>query len=551
MDGGQRQAEMADQIKRQVKARAPFRLRDAAAPASVHLEARTGPTASEEAMSDISPVHDAVSNNSDPSVMRHNIDENGRRSPSSLDAYLRTPLGRGCLQVNKFFGIEPMTDRSDVVLTHFLDYVFPYLFPCYRPPPLEGGRSWMFEFSLSSVVMRQAAISQSSYFLALAQEADNQKSTWDALLTQTNEGFGGLRMALHIMDHSDISEHAHGAVRILACILHWQHFEIAVLSFDNWQTHLSACISLFEGLMKTANVLEPTCPSSSYTGVLSSLGPPKIVPSVKDLEVPSAEQAAFRFSTTLLLFDDIIASTVLRQAPRLYHYHRSLLGRSGIPPVLELDTIIGCQNWVMISIGEISALDAWKKDHQLTGSLDVMELVQRATTIKSFLKSNLTHYETSEIQSPNKETVRLGLPELDSFGSSTLLADQKVFISKVWAHAALLYLHIVVSGWQPANTGIQEHVGEVIELLHHRFPQNTVVRTMMWPFCVAGCLAEPALRDRFRVLVDALRPSSLFRTACTALEIMEDIWREGQSGDAANHDLATLFTRQDIRILLV
>ena len=80
----------------------------------------------------------------------------------------------------------------------------------------------------------------------------------------------------------------------------------------------------------------------------------------------------------MLLFDDIIASTALQERPQLYEFHGSLLRKcDGMVggPCINLETLIGCQNWVFQQIGEIAALDAWKRDCQNVGSLDIVELV--------------------------------------------------------------------------------------------------------------------------------------------------------------------------------
>ena len=45
---------------------------------------------------------------------------------------------------------------------------------------------------------------------------------WETVLAQTREAFGVLRQALQVIDGSNITEHLHGAVRILASIMQVQ-----------------------------------------------------------------------------------------------------------------------------------------------------------------------------------------------------------------------------------------------------------------------------------------------------------------------------------------
>lgn len=67
----------------------------------------------------------------------------------------------------------------------------------------------------------------------------------------------------------------------------------------------------------------------------------------------------------------------------------SLRARSSAPPIC-LESVVGCHYLILLQLGDISTLDAWKKRGTEAGSLDVMALVQRATTaIKSSLLTQL------------------------------------------------------------------------------------------------------------------------------------------------------------------
>ncbi|KAF2499259.1 hypothetical protein BU16DRAFT_503288 [Lophium mytilinum] len=435
--------------------------------------------------------------------------------------------------------------RSDtILLTFYLEHLLPFLFPFYRPSLLEGGRSWIFEMMISSPVVRQATLCQSSYFFSLAKGTANRDAIWDEVLTQTTNAFGVLRQALQVIDSSGVADHLHGAVRVMASIMQMQRFEIAVLSFHNWQTHLNAALVLFKQLLDSA--VESREPSSSFEAVMSRLGPSSSLswswPSQSD-QVPSAEQAAFRFSSTLVILDDTIASTARQEQPRLYEYHRSLLGGiEGIDnPPINLEAVVGLKNWTLLQIGEIAALEAWKRRCRTAGNLDVVELVRRATAIRESLVAHLMRLET---ETPTIPTGNINL--LDMF---TPPPSQCSLVSRVWAHAALIYLSIVVSGWQPTSVDVRYHVSRVIELLK-RQKSPALLRTMVWPFCVAGCLADPAQEAHFREMVEVLQPPSIFGTVHKALEIMEDVWRK-RATDITARDIATCFKVQGDLVLLV
>ena len=86
---------------------------------------------------------------------------------------------------------------------------------------------------ISSPVVRQATLCQSSYFFSLARGTSNRDALWEAVLLQTKNAFVMLRQSLQVIDGSSITEHLHGAVRIMASIMQVQRFEIAVSSFNN------------------------------------------------------------------------------------------------------------------------------------------------------------------------------------------------------------------------------------------------------------------------------------------------------------------------------
>ncbi|KAK7757473.1 hypothetical protein SLS62_000488 [Diatrype stigma] len=551
MDGGARQERMHEQLKREVKERA--QRRGGGQSAAVRISGDRATFAAE--------ISDARSDGTEPHPQSSS-------SPSTSAAGNQSwPLrGTGCTLTNNNGRSGHSFGQPDTILLMFyLDHVFPFLYPFYRPSPvLEGGRAWVLEMLLGSPVVRQAALCQSSYFFSLAQGRDKCNSTWETVLAQTRDAFEVLRHALQVIDDPGLVDHLHGAVRILTSIMQVQRFDVSVLSFHNSQTHLNAAIALFLQLLNSAGVMDaqpaaaPDAVTSSFNAVMSHLAlpppPPCTVPGAARpvRPPPSAEQAAFRFSSTLLILDDIIASTVLQEEPKLYQHHRCLLlgidgdSNNTADAPIDIEGVMGCQNWVLLQLGEIAALDAWKQRCKRAGNLDVMELVHRAATIKNALETHLTQLEAvpapANIQ--GNCTSLLDCFDMGDHSNTThthTSQSQTPLVTRVWAHAALLYLFVVVSGWQPASTDVRYHVGQIIELLAHRASPPVLLRTMVWPFCVAGCLAEPAQEAQLRAMVEALQPPRVFGTVRKALEIMENVWRCRNTEVGASRDLATCF----------
>jgi hypothetical protein len=538
MDGGVRQEEMAEKIKSEVKENAYHRR-------SIHTSSdRISPT--ESATVDSTMLAQKTPRDAAFPMSKLRGDDVNGCPQSSLGLRQRDT---DCTLISKDAREQIAFGRPDTILLMFyLEKLFPFLFPFYDPPLLQGGRAWILEMMISSPVVKQATLCQSSYFFSLAQGM----AVWETVLTQTQDAFGMLRQALQVISDASVTEHLHGTVRIMASVMQVQRFEVAVLSFNNCQAHLSAALALFRQLLDSVGVVEPPCPSSSFNAVICRLRLASGSAPTQSFQIPGAEQAAFRFSSALLIFDDIIASTVLQEQPRLYEYHRSLLGSiNGSDPPINLEDVVGCQNWALLHIGEIAALDAWKQQSKRAENLDVMELVRRATAIKESLQEHLLRVETDPISTSNERSSLLDIFTSDFGQQIKTPASQSSLVTRVWAHAAFIYLFVVVSGWQPASADVRYHVGSLIELLTNQISPPVLLRTMVWPFCVAGCLAVPAQETHLRGMVEALQPPSVFGTVRKALEIMENVWRNRDAGDVGNRDLATCFRSQGDLVLLV
>lgn len=543
MDGGVRQEEMAKQLKRQVK------------------ENRRGERISGHSYSPL-----------DAELATSTFQNTFKELPAPIDlatADIHVAGVKPCPELSNIWlqsGTDPKPPcehnpqsvpfgQSDTVLIMFyLEHLLPFLFPFYQPSLLEGGRAWILEMIIGSPVVRQATLCQSSYFFSLVRGIAERDAVWESVLAQTKNAFGLLKQSLQVLDGSNIKGYLQGAVRVMASIIHMQRFEIAILSFDNCRAHLSAALALFRQLLDSLGAVEPAGSRSNFNAVLSRLGPGSwILPSLQVTQLPSAEQVAFRFSSALLILDDLIASTVSQEQPTLYEYHRGLLCNTdvgGTEPPVNIEAVIGCQNWVLLYIGEVAMLDAWKQRRKRAGNLDVMELVHRAKVIKDSLEDHLTELESNAVITPQAGRCLVELFQSDFYHKSETSVSQTSLVTRIWGHAALIYLFIVVSGWQPASADVHHHVTRILELITQVSPPE-LLRTMVWPFCVAGCIAEPAHETQFRALADSLQPPSLFGTVRKALEIMENVWLNRNAKDAESRDLATCFRSQGSLVLLV
>jgi hypothetical protein len=532
MDGGARQKQMAEQIKAEVKERADRRRWEKV------VHASSPPPGTVTVQSGLSESQKQMSGSQAPSTASP---ANGESEPQAASYDSRPDLS--------IDNDDSMSLRQcdHLLFTFYLEHLLPFLFPFYHPPILHGGRAWIMELMLDSPVMRRATLCQSSYFFSII-HGSSDPTLDDLVVARTRDAFAMLRQSIQFMGVSDITEHLNGAAQILVSIMQLQRFEIAVMSFQNCQAHLNAAVALFKRLMVSVGAAEAVGPRLAFDNVLHRLGPSTRILPTDSFQVPSAEQAAFSFAATLVILDDVITSTALQEEPKLYEYHRSLLDAPDSP--INTEAVVGCQKWILLAISQIARLDAWKQCCKRAGSLDMMELVRRASPIKSSLEARLAQVEVPPEATTQGSGTVLSFP-FGNNGQRPKAVCQKTLAISVWAHAAFLYLLVVVSGWQPRSAEVAYHVTKILDVLCNRVEPKRLLRTIVWPFCIAGFLAQPHDEYRFRKLVHDLQPPSVFGTARKALELMENIWRNRDAENSISYDLGTLFSSPGELILLV
>ncbi|OQU97022.1 Fungal Zn2-Cys6 binuclear cluster domain-containing protein [Cladophialophora immunda] len=555
MDGGARQQKVAQRLKRQIKEQGHRRYGQYTRRNPVgRLSASPSQPDTTAAFCQDSTAYLATPTSDIPAIEGISYVDRDNATAQTADAPPICTWGymNGMLDATDERESGPSGWPDACLFMFYLENLLPFLFPFYRPSLAEGGRSWILDIMMTSPVVRQTALCQSSYFFSLALGTTNCHVAWEKLLKQTRDAFGTLRQSLQALDERRGHEnYLCEVVRILAGVIQLQRFEISVSSFENYQAHRSAAVALFRRVMDSTGA---EWSWSSFDAVMSRLGTSSWTLPSQCIQVPSAEQAAFRFSSALVLLDDIVASTALQEKPVLYKYHHSLLsGTDQSGPPIDLEAICGCQNWVLLQISEIAALDAWKQECKRAGDLDVMELVRRAAPIKNTLVAQLSRVEANPaIASKSASSILDGLftPYYHGEHPEQVFAHTAL-VTRVWAHAALLYLFVVVSGWQPTSGDVRHHVSRIVDLLTHQISPPALLRTVVWPFCVAGCLAEPAQEACLRGMVEALQRPSVFGTVHKALEIMENVWHNRETEDVATRDLAACFRSQGDLVLLV
>lgn len=405
-----------------------------------------------------------------------------------------------------FYGEDYDTD----FLMKYLDNVFPLIFPFYQTPLLGPGRGWIFSFLSQSKVAFHSVLGMSSYFLTVAlsetYSAEEHKQcravVWSRLVRQADMCFDMLQQDIQELNAHGEKANLLDKVRVMESIVQFLTFEVALGRSANWSNHLSPTIALFLDILQ--NHTDKTS-ASMLLDILNKINQRPLYAIKEGYYVWDSRQECFRFFTGLLLFIDMVASTSLERPPQLLELHPQLLfdGDDGAygkgEANIRLSNLIGCRNWAMRVIADISALDAWKKENMRKGADYKTELIDRASHITRMLED--------------------GSSKIDGDGAA-LTANS----TKIWSCAARIYLTVVISGWLPLLPEVSSNVAHGLQLLN-TMAGSSQLRALAWPLCVIGCMAEQTQEQTFRNLFAGLDKPTLIGTLDEALHVMESVWQ--------------------------
>ncbi|KAG8157472.1 hypothetical protein KVR01_012856 [Diaporthe batatas] len=430
----------------------------------------------------------------------------------------------------------------------YLDYVFPFLFPFYRPSLLETGRQWLLGMLCQNEVSFHTAASLSSYFFSLVPQDEERQMhdeckalVWERLIGQMDLAVKTIQSSVAVLSHQGVHGGSlTGKARIMQEIAQLLIVEVTVRRDVDWTIHLTPALALFDDIF-TAYGLDGAS-EPSVTNLMNALPPMMFpVPTTHQKPLPNTpDQSALAFFLSLLLYVDIVASTSLGRAPHLHRYHPSLLSsQSEQACQLRIDQVVGCQNWPLVAIGNISALCAWRREVKQTGTFSVFQLVKLADPISQALDDGLLSLERNPPRAaPSGKGPGRRLEGYYSRHDRSIDHNAIATVTRIWAYAAKIYLSVIVSGWQPNSAEVYDNVSKVVGLLQ-TIESPAQLRSLSWPICVAGCLALPVQEPEFRRIVGEVGELADFGTIGTTLRIMEEVWRSRETADGDACDLAS------------
>ncbi|KAK7997811.1 hypothetical protein PG989_005851 [Apiospora arundinis] len=172
--------------------------------------------------------------------------------------------------------------------------------------------------------------------------------------------------------------------------------------------------------------------------------------------IPHLLRTAAKVMLGKLVWFDMLATVSTGKGPFLSIQHSQLLESDTADMVIAS----GCQNLVVMALGEIVSLKGWKARAENERRLSMIELVTRGVTI---------------IESLN----------------NLLVKD----ITGAFARAALVYVHLIISGANPHAEEIRSASAKLIELLS-MLSENGMIGYALWPLCVAACVVRDDEEER-------------------------------------------------------
>ncbi|KAF5253914.1 hypothetical protein FANTH_1239 [Fusarium anthophilum] len=461
MDGGEKQDEMTRRFKAQVKQRKERHY--------VQILSIGDPNGASAASTERRNVH-TTSEHYDPPVWKF----------------------EGIPAVDAFQGLD--VDFTMV----YMDHTFPFLFPFYAPSMIQGGRAWVLDMLRHNKTMFYTAMGLSTYFFTLVLSSKNmsnhqvcRQNIWTQLEGYANDAIKSLQtevLAINQQESVSMMQRARG----MQSIAQQMFLEMAMAKSNESSMHLAAAISIFEDILQASKVNG----RMDMTEIMVELEKPSWVPLSNQRPVWNTEQAALRFYFAILLWADIVSSTSLQTVPRLWKYYPGLIshdhGGTATDGLLRMEEYVGCEGWTLIAIAEVATLDIWKQEQQRNGQLNDRALVQRKEYVEGLIREGLRELDE---RCSTQETQPQRIIQSFYRSSDPNHLIKQAAATRIWAHAAQIYLTIVTTGWKPDTSSVRESASEVLRLLQE-LEDPAILRSAVWPFCVAGCVADEDILPR-------------------------------------------------------
>lgn len=244
------------------------------------------------------------------------------------------------------------------------------------------------------------------------------------------------------------------------------------------------------------------------------------------------------FLVVTVIWFDLFACVSTGRVPSL-PYHRWLQ-----IPGLNMADLMGCQNWVMLVIGDLAHFGAWKEQQEKNGLLSVRELAGRGQEIEKRLETGLESLDLARVR-PLHPHCPAGFDLFQGYDDPESMSN---WVTRLFALACLVLLHTVVSGPLPVLPEIQSAISRSIIALQNK-PRTYSLTGSVWALCVIGCMAQPHTRPFFdNLMTDLVRRAGRCGNSATVLKIMRKCW---EMQEKTRTDCRIAMSELDIHPILI
>ncbi|RSL93529.1 hypothetical protein CEP52_013190 [Fusarium oligoseptatum] len=386
---------------------------------------------------------------------------------------------------------------------HYLDHVFYWQYPYFQPRSRIGNRGWLLTYLSNGGPLYHAALALSALHrnkVQLSRRQDylrNQEAFeyHSRALRELCELSRRTRTEALLDDTSQLAEFAASSLMLIS-------FEVFNGAEYDWLPHLEAVTTLLSTLSPEVLLVHSTSPNSTETTNGNEEYAYKLFQAQPD----------FDFLIAHAIWFDILSCVSTGRVPRITY--RQWLEESN----LDMADLMGCYNWVMISIGDLAHLQAWKCKMKEQGTLSVPDLVMRSQEIETRLQD--------------------GIKKLESITEENTKAPQAAWVSHIFALASLILSSTIVSGPWESLPEISKNVEKALDVLSE-WPQAISLQGLVWPLCVIGCMAEPKHQAFFESLLsNFVDECGGFGNGSTVLRIMRNCWTWQRQQGRKGMDLA-------------
>lgn len=285
-------------------------------------------------------------------------------------------------------------------------------------------------------------------------------------------------------------------------------FKIIKREPGEWQMHLQAVSSL--------SLLDMIVPTSCVSTHLSDMTSSRLIGGEGLIEDKDSEEHHHQacpsrvFLVAQYVWLDIMGSMSLRSAPCLQVDFRQIISNKAI----DFREVTGLPRWLLCAFVDICYLERWKSDCQSKGQLSIRALAEKSANIETNLEMGL-----------RKVSVR----QTTEWDPSKELSAR---ITPIYGAAALVYLHVVVSGPFPDLPEISSAVQQVSDALHV-VPRVLLLGSLAWPLCVAGSLCNGLQRDEIQGIISRIEDSDEASSSTQlSIAIIRECWKLQAAGNA-------------------